>query len=136
MNASRFPKASLFRLRRKGVYASVVLAMSAALIGAAAAQSQATAPQNCGTVTSLHWTVKTSKGSISGNRYTVQQYGFSCARALSLVPGLIKQKGGEGTVLNGPAGYHCVNTGVRTATAIFGACFRPGSGFGWRPKVG
>jgi hypothetical protein len=118
---------------------AVALGMALAT-SASAAQAHATAAavSKCSVLTSLHWSSKAPGGTLSGTRYTVVTHGFSCALALKLVPGLIRQKGTPvGRTLKGPAGYTCIaDVGGNNPNAIGGVCHRSGgSYFAWGPKV-
>lgn len=121
--------------------AAIAVALPLALILAttpAQAQSSRTATVRCGVLVSLHWSLKTHTGTMSGNRYDVAQEGLSCAQALKLAPSLIKQKGGEpGRTLRAPAGFHCMSTvGGNNPNAISGVCYRSGHhSFSWGPKL-
>jgi hypothetical protein len=140
MSTNCFPMASASRLRQKGVCAGVFLALTTALIGAAAAQAQATAPtgvQKCGTVTAAHWSIR---GSGSGTGYTVSSNGLPCSLALKLVPGLTHQSNhGLGTGLKSPSSFKCKSWSVTASgdkLVYAGACLRgPGvPSFAWTPK--
>jgi hypothetical protein len=104
MKMNRFPIASASRSRHSRVRAIVALALTTALMGAADAQAQATAPtgvQKCGTVAAAHWSIR---GSGSGTSYSVSSNGFPCSLALKLVPGLTRQSNhGFGTGLKSPS---------------------------------
>ena len=139
-------------LRRTGACALLVaigstagvLALATSLVlvaSAAAAQARparAALFTTCAPLTSLRWSV----GGKSGNRYIVETQSFSCARALKLIPGLMKQQGGKngGKTLRGPIGYKCLsgNPYNNSPLALAGQCRKgdySGPFFGWAPKV-
>lgn len=89
----------------------VALAISLVLVASAAAAQARPARTalftTCSPLAGLRWSV----GGKSGNRYIVETQRFSCARALKLIPGLMKQQGGKngGKTLRGPVGYKCLS---------------------------
>jgi hypothetical protein len=121
--------------------AVLAVALAAALLLATAtaeARSSETAVVHCGVLVSVHWTLKTHTGMMSGDRYDVAQQGLTCAQALKLAPALIEQKGGEpGRTLRAPTGFHCLSTvGGNNPNAISGVCYRSGRhSFSWGPKL-
>ncbi|MBA3843105.1 MAG: hypothetical protein H0X39_10900 [Actinobacteria bacterium] len=128
----------------KSLYAAsfTCIALSLALVAVAGAAAsgqrseRTTLFTQCPPLTSMHWNINGK----SGNRYIVETQSFSCARALKLIPALIKQQGGYGDkILRGPAGYKCLS-GERydNPHALAGNCREGGySGpfFGWTPKI-
>ena len=126
-----------------GLTAGVVaLAISLVLVASAAAAQARPARTalftTCAPLAGLRWSV----GGKSGNRYIVETQRFSCARALKLIPGLMKQQGGKngGETLRGPVGYKCLsgNPYHNSPLALAGQCRKgdySGPFFGWAPKV-
>ncbi len=122
-------------------FACLAFALSLVAVAGAAASSERSAQTTlftqCTSLTNMRWNINGK----SGNRYIIETQGFNCARALKLIPALIKQQGGNGDrILKGPAGYKCLSGNrYNSPHALAGACRKGGlySGpfFGWTPEV-
>lgn len=142
-NTSRTGSTKLLRAATLATSASVLLAMTTALLPVSGSQAAtAQAASKCKLVViGAHWSIKSHSGRISGSRYTITGRGMPCSSARASVIRFTHQRGtGPGQILRGPSGFNCHSlSGAASGDRLVyeGVCLHPPHNnpyFGWAPK--